>query len=363
MNCKREKIKVTHVFVLSHNRHVLPYINFIRTLLSHPQLEHRIVIYTNEDKQIYQPAFGDDLSLTNQRDKVVTIVRSAGSKHKVILHGLYDNVLLLKLITNHRALRHVIWSMWGADLYYEVPKGIKGKIIDFARRQVLPIIGCKIGLQGDFDYLEKQCKKNCGNFTEIGFPAWLYNQRSLPQSDIKPLRTNRLNALVGNSGDRTNNYFEVISLLANSTLFHSLTFVLNYGASLDEVEAIKNAAKEKLNHLSLTFLTEKCDYLDFVQLVSQHDAVIYNHDRQQGVGTLNIACEFGLYLFIPNKNPLTQTYRNWQIETVDTHSIDTLSTIDLPSIDARKRSQKNIRAIYQPQICADKLITEILRDQ
>lgn len=354
-------IKVSHVFVLSHSRHIIPYVDFIRNNLANDKLDHKILIYSNEDHQLFQGLHGEELTVTNQRKLVVETIRSASSQHKVILHGIYDNVLLLSLIFNVKALQHVIWSMWGADVYFDLPEGIKGTIIKLVRQWVLPRIGTKIGLQGDFEYLQKLTHNACKDFVEIGFPAWFYNLEERPSASIRQTDRECLSAMVGNSGDVNNNYPAVIDLLAQSSLFSSLTFVLNYGAAEDQISKIKSYASEKLANVDLLFLTEKCEYTEFIELVSSHDALIYNHDRQQGVGSLNIACEYGLDLFIPKHNPLFNTYSNWGIVVHNTHDIPYMKCHDIASTINIQRNRQRIRKIYQPQVCSQKLV-ELLVD-
>lgn len=349
------KIKVSHIFVLSHSRHIVPYVGFIRNDLAHKNIEHGVIIYTNEAPQLFDGLQGDDVIITNQRREVVDIVRSANCQHRVVLHGIYDNLLLLSLLFNLKALENVIWSMWGADVYYSLPKGLKGTIIKLARQWVLSRIGTKIGLKGDFTYLQKLTNHPCNRFVEIGFPAWFYELKNKPSVSLRQTKLEKLNAMVGNSGDEKNNYPEVIDLISQSSLFHSLTFVLNYGATDEQILDIKNYATEKLTNVDLIFLTRKCEYIDFIQLVSNHDALIYNHDRQQGVGTLNIACEYGLELFIPKLNPLFDTYSNWNIFLHDTHAIPTIVVDDIMTEKQIIDNQNNIRDIFHPEICAKKL--------
>jgi hypothetical protein len=350
-----KNIKVSHVFVLSHSRHIIPYVGFIRKDLADKNLQHDVLIYTNEAPQLFDELQGGDLTISNQRRDVVNIIRSANSRHKVVLHGIYDNLLLLNLLFNLKALEHVIWSMWGADVYYSLPKGLKGIIINLARQWVLPRIGTKIGLKGDFEYLQKLTHQTCKSFVEIGFPAWFYELKEKPSVISRQTKPIKLNAMVGNSGDETNNFPAVIDLIAQSSLFDSLTFVLNYGATEEQILKIKNYATEKLTDVELVFLTTKCQYIDFIQLVSSHDALIYNHDRQQGVGTLNIACEFGLELFIPKHNPLFNTYKNWNIYLHDTHSIPTIIANSIMTEKQIIDNRNNIRNIFHPEICAKKL--------
>lgn len=359
-NSSQSLIKVSHVFVLSHSRHIIPYVGFIRNELVNDKLEHEILIYTNEDHHLFDGLSGMDLCITNQRENVVNIICSASAKHKVVLHGIYDNVLLLDLLFNAKALQHVIWSMWGADVYYDLPKGIKGFIIDKARKWVLPKIGTKIGLKGDFTYLQKSTPQSCNAFVEIGFPAWFYNLKQRPDAVIKPRVNTNLSAIVGNSGDEKNNFPEVIDFLAQSSLFSSLTFVLNYGASEKQITTIKAYATEKLPHIDLVFLIESCPYAEFIELVSRHDALIYNHDRQQGVGSLNIACEYGLDLFIPAHNPLYSTFSDWGIRLHDTHALPSLTVSDLNSCAQASQNQTSIRDIFHPAVCAQKLTKLIL---
>jgi hypothetical protein len=360
-----DKIIVSHVFVLSHSRHVLPYVEFIRTHLSHPKLEHQVLIYSKETPSSFDSLIGSDLVICQERQPVIDRIKSANATHKVILHGLYDNIILLYLFASEKALKHTIWSMWGADLYYQGPSGIKGTLITLARRWLLPKIGTKIGLAGDFEYLQQWTRANCKQFHEIGFPAWFYNKHiqteSFANDNEGPTnQTKGLSAIVGNSGDITNNYDQLIQLLATTSLFSKLIFVLNYGADESEISRIMAKAQTSLPHVQLVCLTDKCTYSDFVNLVAQQDALIYNHDRQQGVGTLNIACEYGLDIFIPKLNPLFNTYTQWQVVIHDTHSIANFKTNQLLSAEQKRANKASVRNVFHPQSCAKKIQNMLL---
>lgn len=348
-----KKITVSHVFVLSHSRHVLPYVDFIRTDLSHSYLQQRVLIYSKEEHSIFEQLKGIPIDICKNRNQVVNTIKLASATHKVILHGLYDNVILFHFLFNKKVLKHVIWSMWGADLYYQSPPNFKGKLITLARHLVLPQIGTKIGLTGDFEYLKQWAKVNCNQFYEIGFPAWFYNV-DIKQEMTETLteKTSGLSAIVGNSGDTTNNYDQLIELLSTTSLFSKLTFILNYGAEEAEIARIKTKAEKKLTKIQLVFLTEACSYHDFVTLVARHDALIYNHDRQQGVGTLNIACEYGLDIFVPKLNPLYRTYKKWQITIHDTHELTNFKATQLMSAKQKAVNKYSIRNIFHPQSCA-----------
>jgi hypothetical protein len=255
--------------------------------------------------------------------------------------------------------------MWGADVYYTPPKGVRGVIINYARKKVIPKLGHKLGLYCDYAWLFKQLKvSDQGIFNEVCFPAWFYQNsefsKSLTKNDSN--KTKGLSALVGNSADPTNNFIELIDILHSTSAFKKFTFVLNYGGTTEYITKVKEYAQEKLSHCELIFLTDKLDYIDYIQVVSEHDALLYNHARQQGVGSLNIAFELGLAVFIPEENPMTDNYKNWHVKTFTTESLESVSIEKLEEKQYKLENRIIIQGYYHPANVAKKLISIIKGD-
>jgi hypothetical protein len=355
-------VKLTHIFVLCIEHHVIPYINFIKEELDGNKHQNKIIVYTKKATDKLQGLVDAQVTITPDRADVVKTIKSADDSHKVILHGIYDNVIFLKLLFTRKPLKFVSWAMWGADVYYTPPQGIRGVIINYCRKKVIPRIGFKLGLACDYTWLFNQLKiKDKGKFGEICFPAWFYQET---QQNIKDKLSENTNssALLGNSADPTNNFIALIDILKDSSLFKKYTFVLNYGGSPKYINKIKAHAEEKLSHCELVFLTEKLAYQEYIDMVAQHDALIYNHARQQGVGSLNIAFSLGLSVLIPDTNPMTDNYKAWNVKTFPTNTITQLSLSDLQQEQYKKQNKNIIKSYYHPKKVAERLISIIESD-
>lgn len=355
-------MKVTHIFVLCIEHHVIPYIKFIKEELNDPCFQTNIIVYSKQPTEQLSCLEDHQVKITPNRHDIVTTIKSAKDSHKVIIHGFYDSVIFLKLLFSHKPLTFVSWAMWGADVYFTPPKGIRGAIINYCRKKVIPRIGNKLGLRCDYTWLFQQLNvKDQGEFKEIGFPAWFYQDKEITLSPkINNINHNsKPSALIGNSADPTNNFIQLIDQLKHSTLFKKYTFVLNYGGSARYINEIKQHALANLANCELIFLTDKLAYQEYIELMACHDALIYNHDRQQGVGSLNIAFELGLAVFIPKENPMTSNYLNWNVKIFTTESISALTADDLQKKSYKEYNQQIIQGHYHPKKVAQKLISII----
>ncbi len=358
-------MKVTHIFVLCIEHHVIPYINFIKEELDGNNHQNKIIVYTKKASDKLQGLTGNQVTITPNRADVVKAIQIANDSHKIIIHGIYDSVIFLKLLFSFKPLKFVSWSMWGADVYYTPPRGIRGVIINYCRKRVIPRIGNKLGLKCDYTWLFNQLKtEDKGQFSEVCFPAWFYQeaQDNIKDERNKNSNSTTLSALLGNSADPTNNYIELIDILKGSNLFKKYTFVLNYGGSSAYINKIKEYAEENLSDCELVFLTKKLAYQEYIDVVAQHHALIYNHARQQGVGSLNIAFSLGLNVFIPRKNPMSENYKAWNVKTFPTETITQLSLNDLQNNQHKEQNKKIIKNYYHPKKVANKLISIIESD-
>mgnify|MGYP000217415095 CR=1 FL=1 len=142
-------------------------------------------------------------------------------------------------------------------------------------------------------------------------------------------------------------------MLSESDQIQKLTFVLNYGGSKCEILQLKAYARQKLGSRQLVFLEENMSYADFVGLVREHSALIYNHYRQQGIGTLNIALHFGLKVFVRSDCSTFPSYRAWGIQLGDTCQL-VEHDFKCDDIDLLVRNRGILKEKFHPESCAKK---------
>lgn len=352
-------MNITHVFIFSAEHHVLPYINFIKEQLSQDEFSTNVLVYSKVPSKEMRKLVSPNLVLTQERKNVVNHIKNANKNNKVIIHGIYDNVIFFKLLLTFKPLKFIYWVMWGGDVYFKAPTGLKGWLIKLSRKLVIPRIGFKLGFSCDYQWLFKKLDvKDKGEFRDVCFPAWFYT--NINKNKGKLIRdkqsTNKLCALVGNSADPTNNFIALIDILKTTSLFGKYTFLLNYGGTPEYIEEVQSYAKQQLLHCDLSFLTSKLDYANYIEVVANHDAIIYNHDRQQGVGSLNVAFEHGLAVFIPKKNPLQENYNDWGVKVFTTQSLPKLSEVDIKNTLHKGVNRIKIQKHYHPNNVASNLL-------
>ncbi len=350
-------MKVSHVFMRSSARHVVPFVNFINDFIAvETDIIHQVIIFPAKSSDNYRSSFPNlkiNVEVSRDRKRIFSVISNASASHIVVFHGLYDRRIVNKMVFFPRNLKHVMWSIWGADLYGQHRKLFKRLVNNICRRYVFSRIGTKIGQQGDYNFLRSRYGCKTEDFQEILFPAWFFLDKEITDCELIPMKQTETSAVIGNSGAEENNHLELIDIIARVSYFRSLTFILNYDRNEKYIQDIKQYAKQKLRDRNLVFLEKSLDYKRFIRLVRSHQTLIYNHHRQQGVSTLNIALHNGLSVFVRSDCPMSETYNQLGVSINDTLLLDQWHNEDQDQ-SRREMNRKIIYEKFHPEVCGRK---------
>ena len=215
---------------------------------------------------------------------------------KVFLHGLFTPQVVLFLMLNSKFAAKTSWIVWGADLYYKVTRKIswKSNLYEFVRKSAIKKLQNIITLTpGDYSIVKE----------------W-YNTRANEQFGmyINPVKKEYLDSIkyeekkevyiqIGNSADRSNNYFEIIDMLEKYKNENIKIFApVSYGDKKYALE-VKEYGEKKLGDkfiAMLDFMTPE----KYTAFLGSIDIVIFNHKRQQGLGNLYALLYLGKKVYI-----------------------------------------------------------------
>lgn len=221
---------------------------------------------------------------------------------KVILHGLNRRVIKF-LLLQPALLKKCYWIIRGADLYryQEAKHGLKDRLREHQRAFVIRRMGNLVTyIPGDVE-LARQWYGAKGAYHEclayLSNTVEPFNTRDIecPSKD-----SGKLNILIGNSADPSNNHQESLNLLLpykNDDI--QIYTPLSYGDKKHAEKIIslgRNLFGEKF-----TAMTEFMTYGNYISFLENIDIAIFNHDRQQAMGNTITLIGLGKTVYVrPN---------------------------------------------------------------
>jgi hypothetical protein len=232
----------------------------------------------------------------------------------------------------------IVWSGWGADYYYLLPKG--GDLLEPETRSLVrtlnrqeaginPLLHARLLLRPlrrfytrhtqlipairrihlfsspipeDYALLKKSLKENfIAEYIQINYGS-VEDTFSVGGESV-----GKNNILVGNSAHPTNNHIEAFRLLASHDLSDRKVIVplsygdINYRDNIVEIgnKILGDAFAPIVNYLPLS---------DYNRVISSCSFAIMNHRRQQALGNIGSLLYRGAKVFLNNKNVCKQFF-------------------------------------------------------
>lgn len=214
---------------------------------------------------------------------------------KVILHGLFDSRLILLLMLQPWLLKKCYWTIWGGDLYDHQlgEKDLKWKLREFVKQRTIRKIGHFIThIHGDYE-LAQQWYGARGQWHEcFMYPSNLY--RECP---ITPKLHEGTNILLGNSASSTNNHLDALEKLRPFAGENIRIYCpLSYGDAAYG-DKIATAGKEMFGDKFIA-LREFMPLDKYLELLTDIDVAVFNHNRQQGMGNITTLLGLGKIVYM-----------------------------------------------------------------
>lgn len=214
---------------------------------------------------------------------------------KIILHGLFNPIVVLILFFMPWVLKKTYWVIWGSDLYtYTRSKNnIKRRFYEIFRRPVIKNIAYLVTyVKGDYDLACKWYKAR-GTYLE----CLMYSSNVFKDYEIKEkasLGTTII--LVGNSADPENQHLEVFERLKQFPGDIKIYAPLAYGDQ-KYAQKIINEGEKNFGD-SFIPMTEMLSYDKYIEFLSGVDIAIFNHKQQQAMGNTITLLGLGKKVYI-----------------------------------------------------------------
>jgi len=205
---------------------------------------------------------------------------------KVIVHSLASPFLLFYIILFPKIGKKIYWVIWGKDLYfYRMLKKpmIHHNIYEFLRVKAIKYISNIVTSNtGDYELARSWYGTNATLHSCFMYPTNLYknNKANLGKTDNA-----KINILLGNSADPSNNHIQVLqSLKKYKDKNINIVSPLSYGST--------TYAKAVSEYGTKTFgdkfqpIMSLLPYNEYLELLNSIDIGIFAHKRQQAMGNI-----------------------------------------------------------------------------
>ena len=263
------------------------------------------------------------------------------SAEKIILHGLFDNKLLLILFFNPKLLRKSYWVAWGGDLYIKQPKfyQLKRYVLFGVRYFVIKNMGFILTyLSGDYDYAKLRFSTSATYIECLMYLSNVSRNSSLCVTCDEASSGGDLKILIGNSADKTNNHIPIIEKLKECGCDRNYRYIfpLSYG-DFDYAERVKRFAGKMLGS-GFEPLNKFMSADEYDRLLAQVDIAVFAHDRQQAMGTTIALLGMGKKVFLKRGTTQWKLFESLGVKVFD------FDYLDLSPIDGQDRN-KNIALV------------------
>jgi dTDP-N-acetylfucosamine:lipid II N-acetylfucosaminyltransferase len=232
--------------------------------------------------------------------------------------------LMYRWVARHQFTK-LNWMVWGGDLYnlpfvdhdfYEPRTRVYTRVnrsgenvlyllklyltnFPFRRRAYAKVTGLYTWMHSEYEFAMQNIK---------GLEAkheFFFYENQVPYQNLDVVRESsakidRLRIVVGNSATPTNNHMDAIEKISASGLLADLIIPVGYGEPKYTRFLKKNTDFYKNG--SIEFVERFMDFNEYVQLLSNADALVMNHIRPQGYGNIFMSMYLGKPVFLNAKN-------------------------------------------------------------
>ncbi|MEQ8264317.1 TDP-N-acetylfucosamine:lipid II N-acetylfucosaminyltransferase [Pseudohaliea sp.] len=350
-----------HIFSLSTRHHIEPLLAFLQenVLPRYGPREHEFICCgQGSEVTTAWPTTAPMRTARGFAPIYGLLRRHLTAGHRLVIHGLYDRTLALALFLLLRKRHGATWVIWGSDMYpflRPYPPLPHQFVNMWLRRSVFRRMDRIAGIPGDYAILANdlpgQWKHSPLNFPlRLGYERYreLF-RRSRQRSD------NSLRIMLGNSASATNRHGSALKMLSRfSGEAIELVMPLSYAGTTQYVEAVIAEARRLFGD-RLTVLDQVMPSDEYLRLLAHIDILVFNHKRQEGVGTINSALMLGKKVYLHSDVSTYAHLINLGVEVHDTATINDASFAEFARWD-RKRVLENQKAVYAA--CGQEAVAE-----
>lgn len=201
---------------------------------------------------------------------------------------------------------------WGGDFYSDKKINFDKNLVLYIKRHVVKklkykmISKCK-AVVNLISTEEKVFRKISGYKGRCLIAGYMGNTDIINKYKHSKKSVDPYKVIVGNSATSSNFHYEVLDIICkykNENV--QFIFPLSYGDDKYRNELI-NYAQDKLGDTFLP-LIHFCEYEEYVKMLSECSVGIFNNNRQQALGNINIMVRSGCKLFIKRDTPMWEEF-------------------------------------------------------
>lgn len=299
-------MKITHV--IPDEKFTIPFMSFMEKNVE--EYSHLVIIYRNPKYSKYRNTFEQKQHfkyICTDKLKEKRVIKCLKNSDLIILHSFSNEVCGL-LLTDRHLLSKCVWVIWGGELYahfnspQNIIKKIKWMIKEIMKMCTIPYIrGVASSFPGDFE-LASKIYKAPSNYREVLYP------HSVDYNVVRKLVNDNnnhssLRVLVGNSATKSNNHIEALDMLKQ---YRDNDIVIITPLSYGNDEYRDHVIEYGKSIFGSKFLPV-VDYMnpnDYANLLNSIDVAIFNNDRQQAVGNIELLGYLGAKIYLRKKTAM-----------------------------------------------------------
>ncbi|WP_088330228.1 TDP-N-acetylfucosamine:lipid II N-acetylfucosaminyltransferase [Lacimicrobium sp. SS2-24] len=294
------------------NLHLVPSgrfsFQFIRFFEKHFELDQHCFLMLDKTQGEHWPTVEHmtlfSSTFPSKEQQIADLAAYMRKADRIILHSLFNSIVLETLYQHPQFLRKCYWFLWGSDLYGNEEKdrsisNHKSKLIKTVIKNMAHLV-CHNPKHLYYARREFDCQAayiNC-----FKYPSNMcIDKDAIPKVSFSFLDEKELTILMGNSASLLNCHDEIFTLLSpfiNEDF--QVICPLNYG---DKEYAHQVARKGKLLLGDKFYpLMEDMDYERYCALLSKIDLAVLYHHRDQGMGTIRQLLAMGKKVYVNSEH-------------------------------------------------------------
>lgn len=314
---------------------VPPFIHFVRE--NFPDGRHEFVIY-GRASAVDLHALGKVKHYESLLKNIASLSLQLRRAKRVILHGLFSSHLNYILALHAWLLRKCYWVIWGGDLYSHLPprKTWRWRKDETLRRIVIKRLGGLVTqVPGDVDLARKWYGAMGQHVDCFVYPSNLFDDCQVSDG----CKLGRVNVLIGNSADPSNNHIEIFERLFPYRDLDIQIFVpLSYGDA-ENAAFVANQGRALFGS-KFHPLTQFMPLAEYSELLSSIDVAVFNHKRQQAMGNITTLIGMGKKVYLRRDVTSSEFFSGIGVRVFPTDELD-LSKIEAKDAARNKQIVEN----------------------
>ena len=250
------------------------------------------------------------------------------SVEKIFCHSLFDRELVDYLYTHQDILKEkAYWLIWGGDLY-NAPRDDKNDFVrDNFRGYITDVDGDKAVLEKRYAATQNKRFYHATYTFPVGKEMVNEAKHSLQKRNATIIQINN------SCDDSTLEMLDILAKFKNENII--IKTILSYG-KLEFKEQIIQKAREIFGD-KFEYIDTLLQPQDYAKYVSENDVLVYNQNRQQGLGNSFLALSFGTKLYIRGEISTYSYLIDKGNKVFDTHKISQMDFNEFIAIDTQTK--------------------------